>query len=215
MSGIAAIFNLDGRPVERRQLEPMLDAMAHRGPDGIGRFYDSQAALGHAMLRVTPESFEEVQPLFDETGALRITFDGRIDNRGELRELVEAAGARVRSDTDPELVLKAYESLGEDCVRKMLGDFAFVIWDSNRRRLFCARDHSGIRPFYYYCDAKTFLAASDLQQIIRYPGLAQEPNEGLVGEYLTGKLITREETLYRGVMRLAPAHMMIVTDRGP
>ena len=215
MSGIAAIFNLDGRPVERRQLEPMLDAMAHRGPDGIGRFYNDQSALGHAMLRVTPESFEEVQPLCDETGALRITFDGRIDNRGELRELVEAAGARVRSDTDPELVLKAYQSLGEDCVRKMLGDFAFVIWDSNRRRLFCARDHSGVRPFYYYCDAKTFLAASELQQIIRYPGLPQEPNEGLVGEYLTGKLITREETLYRGVMRLAPAHMMIVTDHGP
>ena len=215
MSGIVAIFNLDCRPVDRQQLEPMLDAMTHRGPDGIGRFCRVQAALGHAMLRVTPESFEEVQPLCDETGAMYISFDGRIDNRRELRELIEAAGAQVRSDTDPELVLKAYQSMGEDCVRKLLGDFAFVIWDSKQRRMFCARDHSGIRPFYYYCDGKTFLAASELQQILRHPGVPQEPNEGVVGEYLTGKLITRKETLYRGVMRLEPAHMMIVADRSP
>jgi len=215
VSGIVAIFNLDGRPVERDQLEPMIDAMAHRGPDGIVRYYEGHVALGHAMLHVTPESFLEVQPLCDETGAMRLVFDGRIDNRHQLRNLVEAAGARVRSDTDPELVLNAYQALGEDCVRKLLGDFAFVIWDSTRRRLFCARDHSGIRPFYYYCDAKTFLAASELQQILRHPGVPREPNEGLIGEYLAGKMITREETLYRGVMRLAPAHMMIVTERGP
>lgn len=215
MSGIAAIFNLDGRPAGRDQLGPLIDAMAHRGPDGMGFFYGGQAALGHAMLHVTPESFAEVQPLSDETGALQLCFDGRIDNRRELRELIEAAGAQVRTDTDPELVLKAYQNLREDCVRRMLGDFAFVIWDAPQRRLFCARDHSGIRPLYYYCDGKTFLAASELQQILRYPGIPQEPNEGLVGEFLTGKLMTREETLYRGVMRLAPAHMMIVTDRGP
>src|SRR5258708_5792943 len=193
----------------------MLDARAHRGPYGIGRFYQGQAALGHAMLRVTPESFAEVQPLCDETGAMHISFDGRIDNRRELRDLIEAAGAQVRSDTDPELVLKAYQSMGEDCVRKLLGDFAFAIWDSKQRRMFCARDHSGIRPFYYYCDGKTFLAASELQQILHHPGISLEPNEGLVGEYLAGRMITREETLYRGVMRLAPAHMMIVTERGP
>ena len=105
--------------------------------------------------------------------------------------------------------------MGEDCVRKMLGDFAFVIWDSNQRRMFCARDHSGIRPFYYYCDTKTFVAASELNHILRHPGIPQEPNEGLIGEYLTGRLVTREETLYRGVMRLPPAHMMVVTERGP
>lgn len=215
MSGITAVFNLDGRAVERQQLEPMLDAMAHRGPDGIARFYDGAAALGHAMLRVTPESFAEVQPLSDEAGAIRIVFDGRIDNRIELRESIEAKGAQMRSDTDPELVLRAYQCLGEDCVRSLLGDFAFAIWDSSRRQMFCARDHSGIRPFYYYCDGKTFIAASELQQILRHPGMSQEPNEGLVGEYLTGKLIGRDETLYRGVMRLPPAHMMILTDRGP
>jgi asparagine synthase (glutamine-hydrolysing) len=215
VSGIVAILNLDGRPVERDQLEPMIDGMAHRGPDGIDRYYEGQVALGHAMLHVTPESFLEVQPLCDETGATRIVFDGRIDNRNELRDLVEAAGGRARSDTDPEVVLSAYRALGENCVRKLLGDFAFVIWDSTRRRMFCARDHSGIRPFYYYCDGKTFLAASELQQILRHPGVPREPNEGLVGEYLAGRMITRDETLYRGVMRLAPAHMMFVTERGP
>lgn len=215
MSGLAAIFNLDSRPAERQQLEPMLDAITHRGPDGIARFYDGPAALGHAMLRVTPESFAEVQPLCDETGANCIVFDGRIDNRMELRRLIEASGVELRSDTDPELVLRAYERLGEDCVRNLLGDFAFVIWDSDRHRLFCSRDHSGIRPFYYYCDGKTFIAVSELQQIFCYPGISNEPNEDLVGEYLTGTLISRDETLYRGVMRLPPAHMMIVNESGP
>src|SRR5260370_12696136 len=104
----------------------MLDAMAHRGPDGIGCLYHGQAALGHAMLRVTPESYEEVQPLCDESSAIRLTFDGRIDNRRELRALVETAGAQLRSDTDPELVLKAYQSLGDDSVPNMLDAFASV-----------------------------------------------------------------------------------------
>lgn len=99
MSGIAAVFNLDGRPVEHAQLERLIDAMAHRGRDGLGRFCDGQAALGHAMLRVTPESIAETQPLCDDASGICLTFNGRIDNRRELRKLIEAAGETLRTDT--------------------------------------------------------------------------------------------------------------------
>jgi asparagine synthase (glutamine-hydrolysing) len=81
--------------------------------------------------------------------------------------------------------------------------------------MYCARDHSGMIPFYYHCDGKTFIAGYELQQILRDPGVKQEPNEGIVGEYLCGKLITCDETLFRGVMRLAPSHQMVVTESGP
>lgn len=215
MSGIAAVFNLDGRPVEHPQLERLIDAMAHRGRDGLGRFYDGQAALGHAMLRVTPESMAEVQPLRDDASGICLTFNGRIDNRRELRRLIEAAGETLRTDTDAELVLRAYLCFADGCAAKLIGDFGFVVWDPGRRRLYCARDHSGMIPFYYHCDGKTFLAASELQQILRDPGVKQEPNEGIIGEYLCGKLFTLDETLFRGVMRLPPSHMMIVTESGP
>src|SRR3984957_20671482 len=81
--------------------------------------------------------------------------------------------------------------------------------------MFIERYHSGHCPFYYCCDGTTFLVDSDLLGILHHPGIPQEPNEVVVGEYLAGRMITREEPLYRGVMRLAPAHMMIVTERGP
>ncbi len=215
MSGIAAVFNLDGRPVDHPQLERLIDAMAHRGRDGLGRFFDGQAALGHAMLRVTPESVAETQPLRDDPSGICLTFNGRVDNRRELRTLIETAGESLRTDTDAELVLRAYRCFGDESAAKIIGDFAFVVWDPGRRRLYCARDHSGMIPFYYHCDGKTFLAASELQQILRDPGVKQEPNEGIIGEYLCGKLFTRDETLFRSVMRLPASHQMVVTESGP
>jgi asparagine synthase (glutamine-hydrolysing) len=215
MSGIAAVFNLDGRPVEHPQLERLVDAMAHRGRDGLGRYFDGPAALGHAMLRVTPESVAETQPLRDDPSGICLTFNGRVDNRGELRALIEAAGETLRNDTDAEMVLRAYRCFGVECAAKIIGDFAFVVWDPGRRRMYCARDHAGMIPFYYHCDGKTFLAASELQQILRDPAVKQEPNEGIIGEYLCGKLFTCDETLFRGVMRLPPSHQMVVTESGP
>jgi asparagine synthase (glutamine-hydrolysing) len=214
MSGIAGIYNLDGRPVDPALLTRMTDAVEDRGPDGVGQWIDGPVGLGHRTLHTTPESLQEKQPLTDEWDNLCLTFDGRVDNRDELKAALENIGARLRSDTDAEIVLRAYEVWGEACPEKIIGDFAFAIWDKRNNQLFCARDFLGIKPFYYYADARRFLCGSELQQLVADPTFQRRPNEGVVGEYLTGSLTTPVETLYQGVFRLAPAHFLLVRRDG-
>ena len=157
MSGIAGIFNRDGRPVDPDLLARMTDAIAHRGPDGAGHWADGAVGFGHQMLCTAPESLHEQQPWRDETGQLCLVLDGRVDNRAELQRALAAAGAHLGEDTDAELVLQSYEVWGEACPKRIIGDFAFAIWDARKQQLFCARDFLGIKPFYYYADERTFL----------------------------------------------------------
>jgi asparagine synthase (glutamine-hydrolysing) len=210
MSGIAGVFNLDGRPVDPALLRRMTDIIAHRGPDGDGHWIDGPVGLGHRMLHTTPESLQEKQPFPDETGHLYLTFDGRVDNRDELRAALEAKDANLRTDTDAELVLQAYKCWGEECLKRIIGDFAFAIWDGRNQQLFCARDPLGIKPLYYYTDGRTFLWGSELRQLFGDPAVGREPNEGMISEYLACAVTSQEETLYRGILRLPPAHMLII-----
>lgn len=210
MSGITGIYHLDGRPVAHALLGRMTEIIGHRGPDGAGYWLDGPVGLGHRMLHTTPESLQEKQPFPDETGNLCLTFDGRVDNRNELRAALESKGAKLRTDTDAELVLRAYECWDEECPKHIIGDFAFVIWDRPNRRLFCARDILGMKPLYYYSDDRTFLCGSEPQQLFEDPTTHREPNEGMIGEYLARAITDQEETLYRGVFRLPPAHVLIV-----
>ncbi|OAI49629.1 hypothetical protein AYO44_06390 [Planctomycetaceae bacterium SCGC AG-212-F19] len=210
MSGIAGIYNLDGRPADRDLLTRMTDRMAHRGPDGVDHWIDGPVALGHRMLRTTPESLGEKQPLTDETGDLCLTLDGRVDNRDDLREALEAKGARLRTATDAELVLKAYESWGKDCPERILGDFAFAVWDRRNRWLFCARDFLGKKPFYYHLQSHKFLFGSELRLVLEDETVERKPNEGMVAEYLASRITSQEETLFSEILRLPPAHWLIV-----
>jgi asparagine synthase (glutamine-hydrolysing) len=210
MSGIAGIYHLDGRPVDPELLRRVTDVIAYRGSDGVGHWIDGRVGLGHRMLHTTPESLHEQQPLADETGNLCLTLDGRVDNREELRAALEAKGAKLRTDTDAELVLRTYEYWGEECPKRIIGDFAFVIWDGRKRQLFCARDPLGIKPFYYHSDGRTFLCGSELRQLLEDVSIRREPNEGMIGEYLACAITDNQETLYRDVLRLPPAHFLLV-----
>jgi len=210
MSGLIGIWNLDGQPIDPWLVRMMTDAIAHRGPDGSGHWTDQSVALGHRMLYTTAESLRETQPLADETNTLCLALDGRVDNREEIKAALAARGVTLRTDTDAELVLKAYECWGGDCPKHILGDFAFVIWDGWNQRLFCARDPMGSKPFYYYMDAHVFLCASELQPILAHPAVERKCNDGMVGEYLANAIISQEETLYRAIFRLPPAHSLLV-----
>jgi hypothetical protein len=145
MSGLAGIYQLDGRPVPPSLLERMVQRIAHRGPDASYCWIQRSIGMGHAMLHTTPESLEEQQPWQDETGTLCLTLDGRIDNREELTGALETAGFHFRNNTDAELMLRAYQCWGEECPEHVIGDFALTVWDGPRRQVFCARDGSG-RP---------------------------------------------------------------------
>src|SRR4051794_11751067 len=138
MSGIAVIHHLDGRPVDPKLLGRMLDAIAHRAIDGSHSWLNGAVGLGHAQMWTTPESMHEHQPHRVGAGseAVCLVLDGRVDNRSELRGALTDAGLAPREDTDVELVLRAWQCWGEESPRRIIGDFAYAIWDGRQQRLF-------------------------------------------------------------------------------
>jgi asparagine synthase (glutamine-hydrolysing) len=213
MSGIAGIYNTDGSPANEAQLQSTLRSLAHRGPDGIGTWLGGTAVmLGHRMLRATPESRFERQPLATSDNQVCVTADARIDNRDELRSALADRGISLRSDSDTELILQSYEAWGEDCPNKLLGDFAFAVWDGRKRRLFCARDPIGIKPLYYHFDGTTFRFASTAEALLSDGTVPRRPNIRRMGLALLGRRDDRDESLFADVVRLPAAHTLCVHD---
>ena len=146
MSAIFGIYYLEGRPVDRTDLERMLESLAHRGSDGADLWSEGPVGLGHRMLWTTPESVHEKLPLLNHTGDVVLTADARIDNRDELLAVLGLTACPPAQVADSQLILAAYEKWGEHCPEKLLGDFAFALWDGRKQILFCARDTSGSSP---------------------------------------------------------------------
>src|SRR3989442_1012999 len=208
VSGIAGLWRLDGRPTEPAELDRMLARLAHRGPDGAGAWRHGPVALGHRMLHTTPESLRECQPLVGTTGDLVLVADARIDNRAELCPLLPAPS----DATDAELILAAYERWGEHCPEHLLGDFAFAIWDGRAQRLFCARDHFGVKPLYYHHrPSRLFAFASEIKGLLALADIPRRLNETRVAAYLVPLFEDKEVTFYEEIVRLPPAHRMVVS----
>ena len=206
MSAIIGIHYADDRSVEEDYLSEMVDILAHRGTDGEGIWQDGSVGFGHRLLFTTPESLQEKLPL--TSSETTITADARIDNRQEL--IAQLKPNSSSSDTDSQLILAAYEKWGKDCVKKLIGDFAFAIWDARDRRLFCARDRLGVRPFYYYSDEKLFIFASEIKALFCHPKVPRRVNEIRVQEFLTSELYDKAVTIYRDIFRLPPAHTLTI-----
>jgi asparagine synthase (glutamine-hydrolysing) len=212
MSGIIGILNLNGAPVTPGLLQRMMEPMDARWPDVRGTWSEGGVALGHAMLRATDESANERQPIsFD--GLVWITADARVDGRAELIRLIESDdGADLRSAPDVELILRAYRLWGEDCVSRLIGDFSFAIWDGRTQSLFCARDHFGVKPFYYVRTADSLIFASDIDALREHPDVSDRLNETAVGDFLVFSGNQDEtSTVYDDIRRLPPAHRLIAT----
>lgn len=204
MGGIAAIFQRDGAKVLAQTLDCVSDALVHRPADTRGQWIKGPVGLAHHAFYTTPESATEQQPTHDETHPLTVTFDGRIDNR---EELLKSLGLPA-TVSDAKIVLGAYVKWRDACPIRLIGDFAFAIWDDVHQELFCARDFPGIRPFYYCCDGNRFVCSTELQQILQLQDFDCEINEGMAGEFLTGTVYDCQETLYRNILRLVPGHCM-------
>jgi asparagine synthase (glutamine-hydrolysing) len=214
LSGIAGIIRFDGGPVDPARLHRMTDAMAHRGPDGIAHWVEGSVGLGHCMLRTTPEALEETQPLTNEDESLVLVWDGYLTNDDELRRDLLGRGTRLRSRSDAELVLRAYETWGRECPTYLEGDFAFAIWDQRRRELFCGRDRIGNKLVTYGWVGSTFVFATEVGATIHGLGALPEFNLGMVAEFLAGEWYSHEETFWKGLLRLEAAHTLHVAASG-
>lgn len=208
MSGIGGVLRLGGEPVERAPLDDLRGRLAPYGPDASGIWQDGAISLVHCLLRVTPEALAERQPL--EQDNCVIVADARLDNRAEL---CAALGLRDDQQPDAALILAAYRRWGEACAERLLGDFAFAVWDSAERALFCARDIFGERPFFYYDSPGQFVFASALEGVARFPGVPRAVNQARVAVYLTGGS-DPVNTFYRDLFRLPPAHTLTISPAG-
>ncbi len=215
MSGIFGIYNIDEKPINLKYLEEMSDILAHRGPDESDIWMQGFLGLGHRMLWTTPESLMEKLPLSSESGNLVITADARIDNRDELMAVLELPQRLLEKITDSELILAAYKKWGFSCPEHLLGDFVFVIWDKNQQLLFSARDHLGVKPFYYYYQpGQNFVFASEIKALFCLPQIPCRLNEVRIADYLTLMMEDKVITTYQEILRLPPAHVMVVKESG-
>jgi asparagine synthase (glutamine-hydrolysing) len=214
MSGIIGIYNLNGKLVNYQQLKDMVNILAHRGPDGSDAWCAGSVGLGHRMLWTTPESLLERLPLVNQTEDLVITADLRIDNRDDLIYALHFNNCPSEKITDSQLVLAAYEKWGEQCPEHLLGDFAFAIWDKRKQTIFCARDHFGIKPFYYYLSEETFVFASEIKAIFCLPDVPRQINKVRIGDYLASMFHEADITSYKEILRLPPAHRMTISPEG-
>lgn len=216
MSGVVGVVHWDGRPVDPGVLEAMTEAIRHRGPDGIAHWRSGPLGLGQCMQRTTPESLEETLPLTSDDGQLVLVMDGRVDNAPELRRELLGRGVALRSRADAELVLRAYETWGEDCSAHIVGECVFFVWDARRQVLFGVRDAAGARHFYYHGGAGRFAFASEMRGVLAVPGIEKRIDDHRVLDYLIPEFDRTDQvsSFFQGVSRLPAGHAMRVTARG-
>ena len=186
-------------------LEKMKNKIIHRGPDSGGSHIDDGIAMGFRRL-----SFLDLegghQPIYNETKDMVITFNGEIYNHQEIREELIAKGHVMGSGADTEVLIHGYEEWGEEILQKLRGMFAFVIWDKKNETLFGARDFFGIKPFYYTLANGNFIYGSEIKSILEHPDVKKEVNPVALENYLTFQYSVLEETFFKGIFKLMPAH---------
>ena len=212
MSGIFGVLYRDGRVVDPGDLHRISDRLRHRGSDGSGVWHRGSTGLGHRLLHTTPESLRETWPLVSASGDLVLVADARIDNREELGSMLGIPGGREIPDA--EVILAAYEKWGRAAPEKLIGDFAFAIWDARHGMLFCARDPMGLKPLSYFVSDRLFVFASEAKGLFCLPEVPRELDEVQVGYFLDYFRDDRERTFYRDIRRLPAAHWLEVDASG-
>lgn len=184
-------------------------AIAHRGPDGSGVFEREVVALGHQRLAIIDLSNAGAQPMRSRDGALTLVFNGEIYNYLELMQELQALGCEFQSHSDSEVILHAYRTWGEGCVRRFNGMWAFAIWDEAERKLFASRDRLGVKPFFYVESEQELLFSSEIAGLRAVKPL-NRANLAKLHDYLAyGYRTNNGETMFEGVRELLPGHEMV------
>ncbi len=211
INGIAFSKASRGR-VDPELLKRMRDVLRHRGPDDAGIFFSDAVALGHRRLSIVDVSRGH-QPMTNEDATLHITYNGEIYNHADYRESLEARGHVYQTYCDTETILHLYEEHGSTCVDYLRGMFAFAIWDQRKKELFIARDRLGVKPLYYvHTDDGSLYFASEIKALLEARAVKPELNYAVLSDYLANHAPSGEETLFVGVKRLLPGHVMTWRD---
>ncbi|HTS75452.1 MAG TPA: asparagine synthase (glutamine-hydrolyzing) [Bryobacteraceae bacterium] len=207
MCGIAGFVTARPNAGSSAILRRMTDAIHHRGPDADGYYADAHAFLGHRRLSIVDLATGQ-QPMSPEQDSHVIIYNGEVFNHADLRPELEKAGHRYHSRSDTETILHAYEQYGRACMERFRGMFSFAIWEPAARRLFCARDRLGIKPFYYFFDGRLFAFASEIKALFEHPEIAPRLDEQGLAEYLAFGYRSTEGTMFAGIRKLMPGHWL-------
>lgn len=193
-------------------LGEMMDKIRHRGPDSEGRYIDECIAMGFRRLSIIDITDSGNQPIFNEDKSKVLFFNGEIYNYREIRKELEEKGHKFTTHTDSETLIHGYEEFGEKLLDRLRGMFAFVIWDKEKKELFGARDFFGIKPFYYATMNGTFMFGSEIKSFLVHPAFVKELNTTALENYLTFQYSPTNETFFKNVYKLPPAHCFKYKD---
>lgn len=193
-------------------IEKMMDRIKHRGPDAEGKYVDDGIALGHRRLSIIDVSSQGDQPIFNEDKSLVLIFNGEIYNYHDIRKKLVESGHIFMTNTDSEVLIHGYEEYGEKLLDMLRGMFSFVIWNKKSRELFGARDFFGIKPLYYAQMENTFMFGSEIKSFLEHPHFKKELNENVLETYLTFQYSPTNETFFKNVYKLPPAHYFRYKD---
>ena len=209
MSGLCGIVTWDDSLVEADAVQRMVRMAPHRAADGGHCWTRENAGLAGLYTRKTPESSHHGPLIHDRLQQCVLAVDARLDNRRDLIDLLDTHGQPIDArSSDAEIILAAWRSWGTETPARLIGDFAFVVWDYRRRTLFAARDPMAMRPFYYHSHSRRFVFASQIDQILAVPGVPAEIFEPMAAAYLSGPYGRPEWTLYRDIAALPPSHAL-------
>lgn len=219
MCGLVSIF-APASSLSEDIVATMRDRLAHRGPDGHGLVIERAGplavALAHRRLSILDLSTAASQPMRSHDGRALMVFNGEIYNFVELRDELRSNGVEFRTASDSEVLLAAYRHWGVDCLPRLNGMFAFVIWDADRQQLFIARDRFGEKPLFHARLPRGGRAfASEMKALFAHPELAPSANAQVLAKYTSGAYYEDgEETMFDGVLRVPPAHAMLAAPDG-
>ncbi len=209
MSGIFGLFNRNAATASAAVLENMHTAMSFWQPDTSGLWNESAVGLGHTMLWNTPESRLEKLPAKKEHFV--ITMDARLDNREQLAQNLGLILQPLASLCDSDLILAAYRKWGEKCPEQLLGDFVFVIWDTEKKQLFCARDHVGIKSFYYFISDNCFVFSNHINGLKAHPDIDLAFDKKMIAYYLRDEDYAYKQTFFQSIKKLPPASSLLIS----
>ncbi len=202
---------VDKEKNKKKIIKDMADMIKHRGPDSDGYFCDENVALGFRRLSIIDLN-NGSQPIYNEDNTKVIVFNGEIYNYEELKTELLKCGHIFKTETDTEVLLHGYEEYREELLPKLRGMFAFVIYDTNSKELFAARDFYGIKPFYYYKNDDELLFSSEIKSFLAHPNFKKELNLEMLESYLTFQYSVGEDTFFKNVYKLRPGHYLKYKD---
>ncbi|MEE8593772.1 MAG: asparagine synthase (glutamine-hydrolyzing), partial [Candidatus Bipolaricaulota bacterium] len=212
MCGIAGVLRFDGQPVSAGLLQRMTDVIAHRGPDSSAYTLHGHVGLGNRRLSIIDLSARGRQPMSNEDSSIWITYNGEIYEFERLREELQRAGHRFRSDTDTEVLVHLYEEMGTACLDAVQGMFAFALWDTARQKLLLARDRMGIKPLFYYADEDRLLFGSEIKCILCDEDVPRQVSLESLHHYLSLNYVPAPLTMFKGIKQLLPGHCVVVEN---